>query len=196
VTVNLSTNIFGTDAVAYLENTGQITPGTYTYASSGALASAELHFDLYTDGPSRTGIFQIRRNPSFFNILPVVANDAASARGNVALYDGSPFPFTVDCRNNSGCNLPGPSAPVFYAPLGAAISVDASSIAGTQTPFGNSYASTDISIQFRFLEADGVTPAMVHTGVPEPTTWAFLLIGGAFLCKFAIKREKALRSNS
>jgi hypothetical protein len=107
----------------------------------------------------------------------VGANDAAGAAAQLAPYDGSPFPFTVTCSSNFGCLLPGPSAPVFYYPLGAPISVDASSEAFTETPFGNSYASTNVSIQFHFLEADGITPVVINSGIPVSAgarTWNIL----------------------
>jgi hypothetical protein len=184
VTVNLATSIFGTDAAAYLEDIGQLPPN-YTYASSAGSATAQLHFDLYTDGPSRIGIFQVRQNPALTGFA-VGTNDAAGAGAQLALYDGSPFPFTVTCSSNFGCSLPGPSAPVFYYSLGSPISVDASSEAFTETPFGNSYASTNVSIQFRFLEADGITPVVINSGipvsaVPEPGTFSLYLIMGALM---------------
>lgn len=193
VTINLSTSIFGTDAAAYLDSIGQLPPG-YARAPSSGTASADLHFDLYTDGPGRVGIYQIRLNPDASTT--VLANDAASIGGNVIIRNTSAFISETDCSNDFFCNVPDPSAPVFYFQLGSPFTVDGNSSAYRVLSESNAYAFADISLQFRLLESDGVTPVVIHTGVPEPGILAMCLLGFGLLRRLWVRKAAATMTAS
>ncbi len=149
---------------------------------------------LITAGPVRDGYVQITGDGSstyFYDGQGEMTSGIVSANASSPLTE-------ISCAANSvtGC-APGPHYysvmnPLIPISLGTNINLAATGFVNDWVgPLdGQSGGELDTTFQFRFFEADGVTPVAV-SDVPEPATWGLIaFIGGAVL----VVKRGALRA--
>ena len=149
------------------------------FIGSTAASQVSVNEALLTTGSARSGFVQINASAGFDGTLHV----ASAQLGGLSL-----GPIGVACDNLGGIGQSTtcliytgareqdhqlPVTGIEYPfTLGQAFNFSYSSSAGGSTyPSNNGGADANFQFQFRFLEADGVTPVAVEA-VPEPGTFA------------------------
>ncbi len=155
-------------------------PGSNGAGSSSAAASAEIRLNLSTDGPVRAGLLEVEL--SAFSWID--APEGYSGQMNLAI--GS---VTVSCQSTghavcaSGGYYIGTNNALFLPfTLGQSFTFDFAQNATVNGDLfsGASEGRDQTAIAFRFLEADGSTPAGMYdppTAAPEPGTWGIVALG-------------------
>ena len=158
------------------------------FAISSARSQISVNETLFTTGSVRSGFVQVSATGS----------STGDFRGSSGSLDLSLASIAVSCFGsgqaaatcvlwpNGAHSIPGYVLPVSlqYYPftLGQAFNLSYSgSAGGDSTPLGSANGYADLQFQFRFFEADGVTPVTVEA-VPEPATFALFGVAlGAFI---------------
>ena len=152
-----------------------------------ASSSASVDISLTTAGASRAG---------YIEVIPYLNGDAIYSVSNLSFSIGT---LTGSCATRlSTCSVSSmgvnyPSFPRMYAfTLGDTFSLDVNYSSMLDALYEDYQADTDLNfdLQFRFLEADGVTPVALS---PEPSTWT--LAGVGLLGALLVVRRKRLYTN-
>lgn len=147
--------------------------------SSAAQSSLSYHGDYLTSGPVRQGFLQINLSgysgdpySGYMNATILLSMPDGSPSANIDCYDGL-------CHGNSHEFYSGGLIPYV---LGTSFSLDGTGNALASAGFndGSSAGDTNLSYNFRFFEADGVTPVSVSE-IPEPASVSLVLVSLAAL---------------
>lgn len=170
------------------------------FAVSSARSQVSVNETLFTTGSMRPGFVQIS----------AAAGSAGNFRGDVGSLDISLESVAISCFPsgqtavcilwpNGFHSVPGYQLPfdgrtplTGYYPftLGQAFNFSYSgSAAGFSDVLGVGAGYANIQLQFRFFEADGVTPAAVQA-VPEPATFALFGVALGFMAAFRRKPSR------
>ena len=150
--------------------------------NSETTSNVSVNETLFTTGSVRSGLVQISSTGSS-------AGDFRGSSGSldlslesiaVSCFGSGPIGATCVIWPNGAHSVPGYVLPVSlqYYPftLGQTFNFSYSSVAGgSSTPFGSGDGYANLQFQFRFFEADGMTPVAVQA-VPEPGSLALLAI--------------------
>ena len=162
-------------------------------APASATSTAQLSTNLTTAGPVRDGLLQI-----VFTNRSLGYPSAGAGWGTFSLSLNAGLESSLGCGISwSTCNAT--SVAEHYnalggliVPLGTAFSLNYNGIFNAfagGTAEGNGSGTVDLDYQFRFLEADGITPVAVLSAAPEPTS--FGLLGISLAATAFCKRRRA-----
>ncbi len=167
-------------------------PNSITVPPVSATSSAQFGAYLTTAGPVREGLLQIFLTN---NSLVYPSSESISATFTLGLPGVQSSscgitwsPCTAISYLNHYDSLGG-----FVVPLGTSFYLsyngDFTAYAGGYTD-GNGSGTLDLDYQFRFLEADGVTPVDVLAAAPEPASFSLLGIAFAAACLWKRRRRQ------
>ena len=146
--------------------------GATNSSVSQSQANASVHINMYTEGPVRPGVLQIVLTEQSW---------VASTDGFTGVVWYQIGPWSGECRGWTGMcwGVPGENAPPIPFELGTAFSFDAAvslaDYASNLTGFASGRA--DVLMQFRFFEADGVTPVIAYDPPSVPEVNSGYLVG-------------------
>ena len=161
-------------------------PGTTEihYYNASALSLVTLDASLITAGSPRSGYIQL-------NVSGGVGYDAGDDGGSETLTLSSPaggMPLGAFC-SLSTCSYPANQTLPFVLGMAFPISYSGTAYAySSNTVDGPGWANVLLGYNFRFLEADGITPVTVSE-TPEPGTF-FLLVVPAFLLLLFVRQRR------
>lgn len=157
--------------------------------AAGNFITINFSDTLVTAGASRSGYLQIQGYGSGASFY-----DGGASMTSGLLLNGAAATTEISCYSNSSYCTPGTGYYNTYTlipvTLGTAITIEANGHTNNSASAfdGSSGGSLSTTYQFRFLEADGVTPVSVSEA-PEPATLGLLSLScGAILV--ARKRRK------
>src|SRR3954447_12088698 len=160
-----------------------------TGASSVTIAYSQ---DVVTAGTTRSGYVQIEAYGSGASFYDGGASMTSGLRINTDPYNGSPA-TEVTCQSSLSYCTPGTRYYNRYSlipvTLGIALTIEANGSTVNYASYldGASGGSLSTTYNFRFLEADGLTPVRV-TPAPEPATCG--LMGAALVLAGWVHRRK------
>lgn len=165
--------------VLQLSNSGDARDGYYEPPDAGASASANVDFTLTTAGPERSGYIQVVQ-PGFFFAEYSITGLSLS----IGTLPGDACTGEFDC---SIAEAPAIYPDTYNFTLGNSFSFDFAYSSLLDATFEDGQADTtgDYTLEFRFLESDGVTPVAI---LPEPSTW--IPVCTALLCLAAFSLRK------
>jgi hypothetical protein len=183
LTVSMKNTVNPVDGAAWMQEHGTLPPNQL-HAPASASASISVHIDSYTLGAVRPGILQVQWSPipagSYGDFFPA----AGFSIEDPLVYNDS---FTQNCSgiNGTNCYGPGPARPPIPFELGTSFTFDSFATVWADSMDGVGGGYNGMLVQFRFFEADGVTPVLSYDpplyAAPEPRNLAAVGLFGLLL---------------